>query len=78
MEWLKTRLVDDWRNALKWSSVRLHLAMLGVATLYAVMPALDPQIAGILPEHLQGPLIGLYAIAGIALRLTKLKPNGEG
>lgn len=73
MIWLKSRLVDDWRHALAWSSVRLHLAVIGLNLLFAAMPALDPSIAGMLPKAFQSPAIGIYATIALLLRITKLK-----
>lgn len=73
---LKKHLVDDWHEALSWSSTRLHLAMLGMNLLFEAMPALDPQIAAMLPAALRSPAIGVYASIALVLRMTKLKPNG--
>jgi hypothetical protein len=73
---LKTHLVADWHEALKWSSVRLHLIVLALAALYEVMPALDPNIAAMLPGGLPAKATGAYAIVGLILRLTKLKSDG--
>lgn len=76
LEKLKSHLVDDWRQGLKWSSIRLHLAVIGLNLVFAAMPALDPSIAGMLPKAFQSPAIGIYAALALALRLTKLKSNG--
>lgn len=73
---LRVLLIDDWREALKWSSVRLHVAVIALNAICAAMPELDPSIAGMLPKALQNPIIGIYAAVALALRLTKLKPNG--
>lgn len=75
MSWLTARLVDDWHKALTWSSVRLHLAVIGLNMMFAAMPELDPAIAGMLPKAFQSPVIGVYAALALALRLLKLKPN---
>jgi hypothetical protein len=40
------------------------------------MPVLDPSIAAMLPAQHQAKAIGLYALIGLILRLTKLKANG--
>lgn len=69
----KAHLVEDWQSALRWSSVRLHIAVIALNALFAAMPALDPAIAGVLPVSLRNPAIGLYAAAALALRLTKLR-----
>jgi hypothetical protein len=69
-------LVDDIRQAWRWSSVRLHAAMVLIAGMYEIMPALNPQIAAMLPAAQQAKAIGAYALIGLALRVTKLKGNG--
>ena len=76
MNWLRSHLVDDWHSALSWSSVRLHVAAAGIGAVYTVMPVLDPSIANALPGSLQAKAIGLYALGGLVLRVTKLKGNG--
>ena len=72
MKWL----VADVRNAWRWSSVRLHGMMILIAGVYEIMPVLSPQIAAMLPAEQQAKAIGLYAIVGLALRVTKLKADG--
>lgn len=74
---LSDLLVADWRQALRWSSMRLHAAVVLLAGLYAIMPTLDPAIAAILPMPMQAKAIGAYALIGALLRVTQLKkPNG--
>jgi hypothetical protein len=73
---LQAKLVADWREAWRWSSVRLHLIAAAVGLLYEAMPVLDPSIAAMLPAQRQAKAIGLYALIGLILRLTKLKANG--
>lgn len=73
---LQACLVDDWRDAWRWSSIRLHAAVLLVAALYEIMPVLSPEIATMLPASSQAKAIGAYAIIGVVFRVSKLKPNG--
>lgn len=65
-------IVPDWREAWRWSSVRLHAAVLGLVALYEIMPSLNPQIAALLPTHWRPWGYGIYAIIGLLLRLTKV------
>ena len=65
-------IVPDIRAAWRWSSIRLHALMVMVAAVYEAMPILSPQIAAMLPAQSQAKAIGLYAIFGIVLRVTKL------
>jgi hypothetical protein len=75
---IRKRLVDDWRQAWRWSTVRFHALMLLLAGVYEIMPALSPQIAAMLPAAHQAKAIGVYALIGLLLRLTKMKSNGAG
>lgn len=74
---IKSTLVADWREALKWSSVRLHLAVLFLAAVYEAMPVLEPSIANMLPGSLPAKAIGAYALIGLILRVTKIGSNGK-
>jgi hypothetical protein len=70
------RLADDISNAWRWSSIRLNAAVATLCLVFQIMPALDPQIANMLPTALRSPAIGIYALLNLTLRLTKLKSNG--
>jgi hypothetical protein len=72
-ERFKVHLVEDWQCAHKWSSVRLHLVAIALNALFAAMPSLDPAIAGMLPKVFQSPVIGVYAIVALVLRLTRMR-----
>jgi hypothetical protein len=73
MEWLRARLVDKWRNLVRLASVRLHLAAVAIAALYAAMPVLDPAIAAALPAPLQTKAIGAYAAIGLIVRVLRFR-----
>lgn len=73
---LKSYLVDDWHNATRWWSVRIHALAIAYLALFALMPVLSPQIAALLPSPLQTPVIGAYAVLGIVARLIAQK-NGQ-
>jgi len=72
MRWL----VPDWQQAWRWASVRVHALMVLLAGVYDLMPALNPQIAAMLPAPQQVQAIGAYAIVGILVRLARLKGDG--
>jgi hypothetical protein len=77
MNWLTSRLVDDWHRALGFWSVRLHAAAILYLTLYALVPAFPPEIANMLPSPFRAPVIGAYSVLSIVLRLVaQKKPNG--
>ena len=70
------KLADDIRSlARKWS-VQLHGLMIVIASLYEIMPALDPAIAKMLPADQQMKAIGIYALVGLLVRIIKQKGNG--
>lgn len=71
--WIRSHLVADWNQAHKWSSMRLHGAAILIATVYQVMPVLDPQIAAMLPAPMVAKAIGAYAILGAAARVIQVR-----
>jgi hypothetical protein len=73
MNWLRTRLVADWRTLLGFASMRLHLLAVAIGALYAAMPVLDPSIAAALPAPHAAKAIAAYAAIGAIVRATKLK-----
>jgi hypothetical protein len=73
MNKLVSILVEDWRNARRWWSIRIHAFALTYLALFALMPVLSPQIAALLPSPLQTPVIGAYAVLGIVARLIAQK-----
>lgn len=70
---LRARLIDDWHRCLKLFTVRLHLAALAYLALYQLAPVFPPDIAGMLPSPFRAPVIGIYSLLGIALRLIAQK-----
>lgn len=69
----RLELVDDWRECLKWGTVQINLLLLGVNLVAQVMPALDPQIAAMLPAPLRAPTTGIFAALVVVARVTQLK-----
>jgi hypothetical protein len=78
---VQIRLIDDWKRAWRWGSVRLgFLASTAVAYLVANPNALNDLVSYV-PEHwrpLAAPLIGLLSFAIIAsMRVTTVVKNGS-
>jgi hypothetical protein len=75
---ISKRLVDDYRQALKWWSVRW--AALGAIVLPAlnVVPAsLPPEIQALFPPSVRAIVTGLWMIGFLLLRLwAQRHPNG--
>lgn len=75
MDWLRARLIDDWHRAWRFASVRLQLAAIAFLALYELVPAIPQEISTLIPQAWRGPLLGLYAVLGIAARLVRKKSN---
>jgi hypothetical protein len=73
LDWLKSKLVVDWKNARHWWSVKIHALALAYLVVWETMPVLSPQIAAALPDPLQGQIVAGYAILGILVRLIAQK-----
>jgi hypothetical protein len=61
----------SWRDARHWLSIQLHGAMLLYLAVYSIMPALDTNIAHLLPTPFQTPVMGGYALLGILFRMIQ-------
>lgn len=78
LKMIEARLVDNWRQAWKWGSVRLAL-LAGVISGWA---ASDPngfaRVVDLLPEWAR-PLLGLaVAISAIGTRLASVRRKSDG
>jgi hypothetical protein len=76
MEWLKSRLIDDWQRAWRFASVRLQVAAIAFLALYELVPAVPQEISALIPSAWRGPLLGCYAVLGIVARLMRKKSGG--
>lgn len=75
MNLIEARLVDGWRDAWRWSSMRLHAFMLLWSAVYALAPALPPEIAAVIPSPFRPWALAGYALLGLAARVTQLKKS---
>lgn len=73
MEWLKARLVDDWRNAWRWWSVRWNALGTVLLPLLTAVPAMPAEVQAMLPLKARALAAGLYMLVGIAFRVTQQK-----
>lgn len=83
MEWLKSRLVDDWHRAWRWGSVRFT-ALLGLL-IWALLqfPDLAAAALNALPAEMRGALptsvsLGLVGITVFARLLKKKQEPDHG
>lgn len=67
MEWLKSHLVDDVRDAWKWFSTWIF----GIITVLPIVwPQMPADLKAALPADLM-PYVSALAFAGLVLRLVK-------
>jgi hypothetical protein len=78
--WLRIRahLIGDWHRCLTLFTVQLHLAALGYLTLYQLAPIFPPEVANMLPSPFRAPVVGIYSVLGIALRLISQRKKANG
>jgi hypothetical protein len=66
---LKARLVDDWREASRWWSVRLNMLGAIVLPLVTLVPSMPAEVQAMFPPAMRATIAGLWCIASIAARL---------
>jgi uncharacterized membrane protein required for colicin V production len=62
---MRLQLVEDWKAAHKWASVRLSAAFAAVALAYDYLPAVQSYIAPYVSPHAMAGLSGLIIVARI-------------
>jgi hypothetical protein len=62
-------LVDGWRSATKWWSVRMNAIGVVLYPLLIAAPALDPTIAVMLPLKYRALIGGLYSLMSMLVRI---------
>jgi hypothetical protein len=80
MEWLKTRLVDDCRDFLRWWSVRMTLIGGIIGGVLTAMPSMPPEVQTALPVKYRVAALAIWTIASLAARVAKQpdKASGQG
>jgi hypothetical protein len=76
LERIQARLVDDWRDARHWWSVRWNALGAILLPLLTAVPSMPDEIQAMLPEWLRVTAAGLWCIAAIAFRLMAQKRDG--
>jgi len=72
LDWIKSHLVDDAKDAFKWFSVQ---SMGLVATILGAWAALPVDLKSVLPEWLVPAIAITVLVLGIAGRLVKQGPK---
>lgn len=78
IEQLTDRLVDDWREAMRWWSVRMTALGGLLMSALAMIPAMPNEIQQLLPPSVRVAIAGLWVAASIYARVAKQKPNAKG
>lgn len=68
---VKRKLVDDWRDAWKWGSMRLHAFGTLVAGFLLMVPTMPMELQELVPPTYRAIGIGLWFLAGGYVRLTQ-------
>lgn len=74
---IEARLVADWRDALKWWSVRWNAAGAVLMPLLMSVPSMPPEIQALLPESLRAVIAALWCSAAIGFRVWGQKSDGQ-
>jgi hypothetical protein len=72
---LHDRLIEDWRSAWRFWSIRMQLAGTMISGLLVMVPAMPAEIQELVPLKYRVVAIGLWAVASIGARLIKQKPR---
>jgi hypothetical protein len=75
MNWLKNRLVDDWRQASHWWSVRMNAIGALLLPVVTLVPSMPVEVQALLPPAARAVLVALWCVASIAVRLIAQKPK---
>lgn len=70
---LTDHLVDDWREATRWWSVRWAALGAILLPLLTMVPSMPDEIQGILPPSVRAAAAVLWCVASIAFRLMAQK-----
>jgi hypothetical protein len=73
LDWLKSKLVDDWRDARRWWSVRINAIGMVILPLLVMVPALPTEIQAMMPPTYRAIAVALWCAASIAARMIKQK-----
>lgn len=66
---LEERLVTDWRDALKWWSVRWSAAGAVLMPLLMSVPSMPDEIQALLPESIRAVIAAVWCAAAIGFRV---------
>lgn len=77
IEWIKDRLVDDWREASRWWSVRWTALGALILPLMQAVPSMPPEVQAVFPMPVRATLACLWCVIAIYFRVyAQRPPNG--
>lgn len=65
------KLIDNWRDAWKFWSIRLHVIATTVAGFLLLTPQMPEEVQNLLPDWLKPIAIAVWLVLGIYVRLAK-------
>jgi hypothetical protein len=76
IENIKARLIEDWRQAGRWWSVRWNAVGIVVQPLMLMVPSMPPEIQALFPLPVRLAVAGLWSAVAIYFRVYRQKPGG--
>jgi hypothetical protein len=79
LERLKPRLIDDWRQAGKWWSVRWNAFGAVVLPLMQAVPSMPAEVQAVFPLPVRAGVACAWCVIAIYFRVyAQKKPNAQG
>jgi hypothetical protein len=75
MGWLRDRLVDDWRDASRWWSVRWNAVGAVILPLMQAVPSMPPEVQAVFPVPLRAAVACAWCVVAIYFRVYAQKPR---
>ena len=69
------KMIDNWRDAWKFWSLRLHVVATFAAGFLLMTPQMPEEIQNLLPDWLKPIAIAAWLLIGIYVRLVKQGPS---
>jgi len=73
---IQKRLVDDWRQAWRWWSVRMTAIGTLLGGALAIMPSMPAEVQAMIPTKYRLIAVGLWAMASLYSRVAKQRAPG--
>lgn len=74
-ERLKLQLVEGWRSAWRWWSMRLHVIGTLIAGAILLVPQMPAEVQALIPIEWRAAAIALWFILGVVARVMQQSPR---